>query len=364
MENITYIFSTGRIEKLAKKTYEAKEFFYCYFNFIESGHKVDIIEFNVNKKNNIIYYIDRIFNKYISLPFYMSKLLSIENFNKIKNSDKIILINESTGFSCLPFLVYFKLFGNVEIHLIAMGLYSKKIKLKIFTKIHTLFIKLLINSVDKIFFLGQGEYEQAKFVHQEKISKFYYLPFSIDESFWVKNNIPKKNQIIFVGNDGNKDFTLVREIANKLEEFQFLIISNSNEFDSLDNKPNVKIIKSDWNNQVISDTELKKYYEESILSIIPVKDSFQPSGQSVALQSMSMGVPVIISQTKGFWDYKLFKNLENIVFVKNNNLDDWIETIRKYSTKKDLLDEIANNAEKLVHKKFKLISMYDLLTKK
>ena len=47
---------------------------------------------------------------------------------------------------------------------------------------------------------------------------------------------------------------------------------------------------------------LKEIYDKSFISLIPLKDSLQPSGQSVALQSMSMMVPVIITKTVGFWD--------------------------------------------------------------
>ena len=41
------------------------------------------------------------------------------------------------------------------------------------------------------------------------------------------------------------------------------------------------------------------------MTIIPLKNSIQPSGQSVALQSMACGTPVVITETFGFWDKKL-----------------------------------------------------------
>ena len=36
------------------------------------------------------------------------------------------------------------------------------------------------------------------------------------------------------------------------------------------------------------------------------KRKFQPSGQSVALQSMSLGIPVMITETKGFWQKEVY----------------------------------------------------------
>ena len=44
-----------------------------------------------------------------------------------------------------------------------------------------------------------------------------------------------------------------------------------------------------------------------------MKDSLQPSGQSVTLQSMSLGIPVLISKTVGFWDFSKFRDEENII---------------------------------------------------
>ena len=67
---------------------------------------------------------------------------------------------------------------------------------------------------------------------------------------------------------------------------------------------NVKVIPGYWGNESLTDSELKDIYLNSILSIIPLK-STQPSGQSVALQCMSLGIPVLITKT-GIRDNELF----------------------------------------------------------
>ena len=60
-------------------------------------------------------------------------------------------------------------------------------------------------------------------------------------------------------------------------------------------------------------TILKKFIED-LDCVYSFKNSTQPSGQSVSLQCMSVGVPVLISKTDGFWDYDLFKDNKNIFF--------------------------------------------------
>ena len=43
------------------------------------------------------------------------------------------------------------------------------------------------------------------------------------------------------------------------------------------------------------------------------------------MQSMSVGTPVIISKTIGFWDNFNFRDYENIYFVEEENLNRWQE---------------------------------------
>ena len=64
----------------------------------------------------------------------------------------------------------------------------------------------------------------------------------------------------------------------------------------------------------IDDLELRNIYQNAKLTIIPLKDSLQPSGQSVALQSIACGTPVIITHTSGFWDKKTLK-IKKIYFL-------------------------------------------------
>ena len=61
-------------------------------------------------------------------------------------------------------------------------------------------------------------------------------------------------------------------------------------------------------------------YHDADLTIIPLIDTLQPSGQSVALQSIVCGTPVLITKTSGFWDPTKFKNKINIMFFEKMKL--------------------------------------------
>ena len=86
--------------------------------------------------------------------------------------------------------------------------------------------------------------------------------------------------------------------------------------------------------------------------ILPLKNSTQPSGQSVALQSMSMGIPVLISKTKGFWDKDKFFDNESILFESTNNPDSLVKRLITYLNPE--LNKISNNSSKLVREKYNM----------
>ena len=88
------------------------------------------------------------------------------------------------------------------------------------------------------------------------------------------------------------------------------------------------------------------------MTIVPLKETLQPSGQSVALQSMSTETPVIITKTRGFWKEDDFEHLKNIYFVKNNNLNEWGDAINFIFENKELVNNITKNGRKLVSSKY------------
>ena len=124
-------------------------------------------------------------------------------------------------------------------------------------------------------------------------------------------DLNKNKKILFIGNDGNRDFELLIKIAKGLPEYNFIFVS-SNELLLKEELKNVQLIKGNWSNSKISDSQILEIYSQARLTILPLKNTYQPSGQSVALQSMSTGIPVLISRTNGFWDNVNYVNKENI----------------------------------------------------
>ena len=352
MTNITYVFSGNRKNRYYQKNYEAREFFYGLNLFDNENINLEIIEpLNNNFPPKIIFkYIDKIFQKIFNLPVYMNVFVSIENIKILLKTDKLILVNETTYCSLAPLLWIIKLFERIDVYVFVMGLYSKKLRFPILKKIHFFIIKLFNFSVKKLMFLGEGELVKAIKIHNSNKNKFILFPFSIDTEFWndlENGKAQTKDSILFVGNDGNRDSELFLKIVNNLKDINFTAITN---IENLLNAklPNLNVIKGSFGSSNLSDTELRQHYISSKLVILPLRESSQPSGQSVTLQALSCRTQVIISDTEGFWDRSNFKNNNNIYLVKENNYKSWSNRIIQVLSDEKNLKTTEKHGQELV----------------
>ena len=234
-----------------------------------------------------------------------------------------------------------------------MGLFSRTPKYKILALIQKAYIILCLKTIDQFIFLSKGEIDFAIQKYTKYKDKFHYSPFAVDLDIWKKKNKKEEEYILFVGNDGFRNFELVEKLTNKLSEKKFIIVSEQINKEKLSS--NSEVINGSWGDPEVNDLELRDIYQKAKLTIIPLKDSLQPSGQSVALQSIACGTPVIISETEGFWDPKNFVDNENIFFVKDNSLNNWVSLIEKvYYLELDVRNELVNSGLKTIKENYDL----------
>ncbi|MDC0471640.1 glycosyltransferase [Acidimicrobiia bacterium] len=359
MKSVTYFYAGSRKRKIESSTEEAKEHYYSYHSFLEDNYKMDVVEFNQYDTliSKILYIYDRILNKFFSIPSYSHKVCTYSNYKKIKKSDIIFLVNEGVAFSVLPMLFFIKKSHKTQINIFSMGLFSKKPK-KGFRNLNKMYIKLLVSCISNVLFLGKGELKKAKDQIRSR-GKFKFIGFSVDTEFWNSSSELKrnKNQILFVGNDSNKDASMILKICELLPEYNFICISKLKIL-KLKKLNNLIVLDGEWNNSVISDKKLKDYYETSFLTISPLVESYQPSGQSVSLQSMSMGTPAVISKTEGFWDYDAFIDNKNIFFIDSNDPNLWAEKILELSSNQEIIKKVSLEGKKLVVDEYNLNIFY------
>jgi len=358
-KKILFFFNQGRARRIDSNEGIPSEFFYFYKQFQNEHWEVDFIEMDPMPKktliNNLIKFTDKLLRKLTNLPFYSHQIFNSKNLKKIKNSDILMFTNETLGYSTMLFFLFF--YRKKKKAIFTMGLFDEfKNNQKKFLK--RILLIVYIKTFDKFFFLSDIEYNFALNVFSEKKSKFYYLPFAVDNNFWKStNSLNNRKKILFVGNDLKRDYLSIVNIATEMQDYEFIFVSER--FDNYKMPKNVTLFASSWRSNKLTDKELREIYDQSRLSLIPLIDTLQPSGQSVALQSIAMGVPVMISNTKGFWGNKNFENLSNIFMIETN--DSWKEKIIEIYDNLELLNKISTNAKNVAYEEFNTEILFEKL---
>ena len=183
-----------------------------------------------------------------------------------------------------------------------MGLVDR-FKNGIFDKINN---RKYLKFIDSFLFIGRGEMESYKHEISLYIDKCHFINFSIDTNFWKAQNkeILNLKNLLFIGNDNNRDFEFLNQLVESLSEYEFSVITSNEKFYNK-TLSNVSYQKGHWRSEQLSDKEVLEKYLDADLVILPIKNVSQPSGQSVALQAMSTE-HCVITNTKGFWDSSTF----------------------------------------------------------
>jgi len=355
--NITYFFVHGRQKRIDNNDNFAKEMYYSYFHFKDKYPETSFVEFKepMGVFGFILKLLDKYLNKATKLPFFMSNVVNYSNFKTIKNSDHVICAQDRIAISLLPIFKIVKIIKpNLKISFFVMGLFNKEEEKKVIKSLRSYFIKSICKQTNNIIFLGKGEYDLAISKYPFFAKKSHLLPFMVDDKFWGHSsnfNFETKSGILFIGNDGHRDYELLVEIAKRLKNHQFTFVTKKFMYEKLD-LDNVKVFDGSWGNELLSDEELRNLYSKSKITIIPIKKTTQPSGQSVTLQSMCTGTPVIISDFPGLWDKKDIVNHQNIIISEDNKLETWINLIERNYKNNEKLESISKEAKDLVSKKY------------
>lgn len=348
MSTLTYIFSGGRQEKLSKTNLMATDFFYGYLELKKEDQLIKFIEL----KNTDTGYFDKLILRIFKLPIYFKKFLSFENYKILKSSKYIVCINETSFLTSLPFLIYLKLFYKKKVFFFPMGLVDKFLKGNLLSKS---LINISLRFADRVLFIGKGEMLAATKNISKHNRKFEYIPFSIDTNFWTGEGNSSKDikNILFVGNDKNRDYSFLKSFIKNNQEYIFTVITNNSNF-TANQYENLILLKGEWRASFLSDKDILAEYRKADLVVLPLNNTTQPSGQSVALQAMSTNTPVMITKTDGFWDEEIFIDKENIIFMPKNDLREWSNAIKYYSENISKLNLIGNKGKQTVEKFFNI----------
>ncbi len=347
--SIIYLFKTGRRERLQLIKDVPSEFFYGFTEFVKEGYDVNLFEekdLNIYLKNLMLRRLFNLIGKLIfNLPLNaIFGLILNKGYKKLNGADYIIATTNTLGIA----VSFAKNLGFIKskILFINMGLFrAKPSQLKLYLYRY-LFKKI------KLLTISKTEYEFLKLLFNKY--KIHYIPFGVDASFWLpKSKQECKPFVLAIGNDLARDWNT---LVNSWEDnFPTLKIITSLPVNT--KKNNIVVLKGSWHSQLLSDSEIRNLYRDSEFVILPLKETFQPSGQSTCLQAMGCSKAVIISNINGIWDRKLLKNKENILLVEPENIKDLNYAIKLLLKNKKLRKTLEENGRKLIQDHFNIFIM-------
>lgn len=142
--------------------------------------------------------------------------------------------------------------------------------------------------------------------------RVHVVPFGVDVDFWAPGSAEPTREVLAIGNDGHRDWETLVAAAPSIPA-RIRILTRRAQPAVL--PPNVTWEAADWYTQLLSDEEVRAAYRGSAVVVVPTKDVLQPSGQSVTLQAMACGRPVVLSRTRGLFGPELLADGHNIVLT-------------------------------------------------
>lgn len=168
----------------------------------------------------------------------------------------------------------------------------------------------------------------------EPMRRFFDLPaevievnlFGVDTRFWRPDPAVQRDIVVSIGNDGRRDFTTLVAAAERIPA-PVHIVTKLPLPEVL--PPNVTHHRGSWHGSELSDARIRELYQRARVVVVPLKPSNQPSGQSVTLQAMACGAPVVLTETEGLWSREQMTEGRNVLFVRPADGEQLAERVRE-----------------------------------
>ena len=159
---------------------------------------------------------------------------------------------------------------------------------------------------------GDGELAQSLALHPSLADRVHVNRFGVDSGWWTPETSTRAEGVLAIGNDGNRDWTTLLNAAGSIDAPVRVFTRHEAPGKLPDN---VTWRAADWHRALLSDDDVRRLYREAAVVVVPVRDVPQPSGQSVTLQAMACGRPVVLTRTRGLWAPASLDDGEQVVLV-------------------------------------------------
>lgn len=352
-----WIFKSGRKERLESACDFPTEFFYGFPELKENGWSIGLLE-DIDLKmafplKPTAYLLNKLARFFGRIPIgLIVGLIKKQVRRKLPVDTTIIATTNNIGLA----LGLAKTLGIIRspVVLMAMGLvpirpswWQKKCFEKILQNIKTVTI---------------SRAEQQHLSNVFPGITFEYLTFGVDIKFWKKPSATyrEKKYILALGNDANRDWkTLISAWDKDLPPLKIVTRLPVPKLPC-----NVEVIYGDWRERALTDARIRELYWGAQMVVIPLTETIQPAGQSVCLQAMACGCPVIMSDIAGLWNKDELKNGRHWCLVEPENTRELRNAVIKLSSNQKIRNSIATEASKAIENHYntqKMAASWELL---
>jgi len=290
----------------------------------------------------------------INTPAYLAHL------PRLSACDALVAIPDSVALAFAR-LKHQRRIPPVPLVYVAMGLASRLQRRPWGYRRWRAFYGDLIGACDAVVALGRGEHEFLCELFPRHADRIHFIPFGVDTAYWrPSSDTTRDGTYLFVGNDPNRDFEMVRSLVRRRRDLRFRVVSSNSRL-LLMRAPNAEVFAGDWRAQPLTDDQMRAFYRRSHAVIVPLRESLQPSGQSVALQALACGTPVVISRTTGFWDPEHWRHGEHVYFVDGGGVAAWSEALDAMGDTDSLRGRLAEGGRRLVEQRYGVGGFADAL---
>lgn len=312
-----FVFNKGgrdfRLEALERGDEVPREFFYGYFDLNKAGINAAMLSTSGAEPGLLGAVADRFERTFAAVTGVGARPLSVRLRAAAFKGAKVA-ISYTDGFSLSLGLGL----GHVRKRPILIGGFQGLSDIEnrapeAMRGIARAIIKRSLAGLDHAFFLGPADRARAIATYGVDPDRSSILTFGVDTEFW--RPLPdqgKEDFVLAIGQDLNRDFDL---LARAPGSNPTLIITR-NPVRVPAGATHIRISPGGFADpHSATDEDLRCLYNNAAAVVVPLKDVYQPSGQSVTLQAMSCGRPVILTKTRGIWTADLLKDGDNCVLV-------------------------------------------------
>ena len=324
-EKILFLYRGGREERFADAVGGRcpTEFYYGAAELLKQGRDITIEDVNYQTSSVELGRADKILDLLFRYDFLPSRVYGPllrkvwKSVPRFRQMDAIVATTPGIAFAVAILKTLYRF--PARIIGIQLGLTQHE-----FSKRRRFLNSYCLKRINNIVYIEQ---EIARMVNYYKIpeSSLNLMQFGIDADYWSTEGYNHRGHVFALGSDGNRDYELLFKAAEKIDR-KFVVVTKR-EFSSTI-PGNVKLIRSNWIENSLTDDDIRKLYADASVVVVPLKHNTQPSGQSVSLQAMSCRRPVILSDTQGLWSGTVLRNDDTVVMTEPENEKQLTEKLR------------------------------------